>query len=79
MLAAAKGTLARAFVGTLAKNNDRKTTILGIVAGAVIGAVGIDWTKLAAGDPGQIGIVAGAIVAALFGYYTNKPDKEKTA
>lgn len=78
MLTFVKADFAKALAGTLAKNNDRKTTLLGIAAAALIGSQ-IDWSKLVNGDATALGQAAGAIVAALIGYYTNKPDKPKTA
>ena len=51
--------------------NDGKTTFLG-VAGAALMAASINWAKLFAGDSGEIGKAAGALVVAALGYYTNK-------
>jgi len=52
-------------------SNDKKTTILGAILAALI-MTRVDWTKVFQGDPTNIGIVVGALVTALLGYYTNK-------
>jgi hypothetical protein len=75
MLTGVKARIIKAFVGSIAKSNDTRTTIMGIVAAALIAAQ-LDWTALLKGDPDQIGMAAGAVVAALWGYWTNKPDGE---
>jgi len=74
MLTAVKARIIRAFVGSIARSNDTRTTIMGIVAAGLIAAQ-LDWTALLKGDPDQIGLAAGAVVAALWGYWTNKPDR----
>jgi hypothetical protein len=58
-------------------SNDKKTTVLGIVAGALLAAQ-IDFGALINGDSTAIGQAAGVVVATLIGYYTNKPDRAKT-
>jgi hypothetical protein len=68
MLAFLKALLAR-----LATSNDTKATILGIVAGGLL-AANLDWGKLIAFDSAQLGQAAGAVIAVLIGYYTNRPD-----
>lgn len=73
-----KARIVRSFLSSLAKSNDTRTTILGIVAASLIAAQ-LDWGKLLQGDPDQIGMAAGAAVAALFGYWTNKHDQNKSA
>lgn len=75
MLTFVKADFAKALVGVLAKNNDRKTTILGLVAAALL-ASQINWKLLVQGDGTAIGTAVGVVVAALIGYYTNKPDKQ---
>jgi hypothetical protein len=64
MLTFAKAAFAKSFVGKIAADNDHKTTILGLAAAALI-----------AGDGNELGKAAGAVVAGLIGYYTNKPSK----
>jgi hypothetical protein len=76
MLTGMKARIIRAFVSSIAKSNDTRTTIMGIVAAALI-AVQLDWAALLRGDPDQIGMAAGAVVAALWGYWTNKPDRRE--
>ncbi len=77
MLNSIKGLGVKAFLTQLAKgNNDKKTTVLGYTAALIIAAQ-IDYTKLLDGDPGEIGKAAGVVVAALWGFFTNRPDKEK--
>jgi len=66
-----KALFVKSLVKQLARDNDRKTTVLGIVAAALLAAQ-LDWSRLVAGDAGEIGRAAGVAVAALFGYLTNK-------
>lgn len=61
-------------LGRIASSNDTKTTVLGVVAAAVL-ASEIDYGKLLNGDGGEIGKVVGVVVVALIGYYTNKHPK----
>jgi len=75
MMTWVKVRIIRSFLGGLANSNDTRTTVLGIVAAALLAAQ-LDWGKLLHGDPDQIGLAAGAVVAALFGYLTNKPSKK---
>jgi hypothetical protein len=77
MLTGVKARIIKAFIGSIARSNDTRTTIMGIIAAALIAAQ-LDWTALLRGDPDQIGLAAGAIVAALWGYWTNKPDAKET-
>jgi len=76
MLTAVKARIIRAFINSIARSNDTRTTIMGIVAAGLIAAQ-LDWTALLKGDPDQIGLAAGAVVAALWGYWTNKPDRHE--
>ena len=66
-----------AMIKAFLKSNDNRTTLLGLIAGGLI-AANIDWGKVFAADPMEIGKVAGAIVAVLIGYLTNKPDANST-
>lgn len=66
-----KADIVKAALKKVANDNDTKTTVLGVVGGAVL-ASQIDWAKLFQHDPGQIGLLIGTIVATAFGYYTNK-------
>lgn len=52
-------------------NNDTKTTILGLAAGALL-AAGIDWGKFFVGDHAEWSRAAGAVIVGLLGYWTNK-------
>jgi len=76
MLTGVKARIIKAFISSIARSNDTRTTIMGIVAAALIAAQ-LDWTALLKGDPDQIGMAAGAVVAALWGYWTNKPDGQE--
>ena len=58
-------------------SNDGKTSILGVVLAAIIGTQ-IDWTKVFHLDPATWGQLAAAVVVAVMGWLTNKPDKAKT-
>lgn len=78
MLTFVKADFAREAVKRIAASNDHKTTILGVVAGLLIAAQ-LDWGKLVNGDSVEMGKAAGAVVAGLVGYYTNKPDTKAAA
>jgi len=69
-----KGLFAKSFLKSIAKSNDGRTTILGIMAAGLI-AKDINWGLALSGDAEQIGTAAGALVAILIGYLTNRPDK----
>ena len=69
-----KTDFAKSFLDKLKSDNDTKTTVLGIAAGALLTA-NLDWPKLFRGDSTELGKAAGAVVAVLIGYYTNKPNK----
>lgn len=66
-----EGTILGTVVKKIAASEPR-TTILGTVLGGVVLAQ-IDYGKLLAGDPTQIGNAVAAIVVAVIGYYTNHP------
>ena len=74
MVTFVKAAFAKGLLGKVASDNDTKTTVLGLAAGALL-AGQIDFGKLMAGDSGEIGKAAGCVVAAAIGYYTNKPNK----
>lgn len=78
MLTFVKAAFAKSMVSKLANDNDTKTTILGLAASAVITSQ-IDFGKLLSGDSTEIGKAAGAVIAALIGYYTNKANKKPAA
>lgn len=69
-----KGMFAKSMIKSLAKSNNGRTTILGFMAAALL-AQQIDWGLALSGDSQQLGTAAGAIIAALIGYLTNRPDK----
>ena len=71
-----KADFLKAIVGTIAKSNDHKATLLGALGVAIIGTTQVDWGKLVNGDSTEIGKVVGAIVVGLLGYFTNKKEKE---
>lgn len=54
-----------------AMSNDAKTTLLGLVLGALT-ASNLDWGKLVSGDKTQVKLAVGAVVVTAFGYLTNK-------
>lgn len=68
-----KANIVKTFVQNVAKSNDHKTTLLGAVAAGVL-ATQIDFSKLMLGDKTELSKAVGAVVLALLGYYTNKPD-----
>ena len=70
-----KALFLKSFVRRLAKSNDTKTTVLGLAAAAVL-ASQVDFGRLIAGDAEEIGLAAGAVVTALWAYFTNRPDKD---
>lgn len=60
-----------------AMSNDNKNTIFGLIL-AGLGATQIDYGKAFHLDPTEAAKIAGAVVFAIFSYYTNKPDATKT-
>ena len=60
-------------LGQLAHNNDTKTTMLGLAAGALLTSQ-LDFGKLLQKDPDELGKAAGVVIAVLIGYWTNKPN-----
>jgi len=56
-------------------DNSTKTTVLGVLAAGLL-AADIDFGKLLTGDVAEITKVVSAVVALLFGFYTNRPNKE---
>jgi len=70
-----RGAFAHATVKRLAKTNNGRTTVLGVVAAGLL-AEKIDWGLLMAGDANQIGQAVGAMVVGLLGYLTNRPDTD---
>lgn len=64
-----KGSILGSAIKKVADSEPR-TTLLGFAAAAVL-ADKIDYGKLFEGDPQQIGTFVGAIVVAVFGYFTN--------
>lgn len=71
-----KGDVVKIALKKIAGDNDTKTTVLGAAASAVLLAQ-IDWGKLFQKDPNQIGLLIGALVTGIFGYYTNKSSVPK--
>lgn len=69
-----KAALVKSALGRVAKDPDTQTTILGVLAAALLSEK-LDWGKLIAGDSDQIGIAIGVVVVALFGYITNTRKK----
>jgi hypothetical protein len=57
-----------------AMNNDRKTSVLGVLLAAII-AGNVDYSAVFHLDPAECGKLAAAIVTALLGWYTNKAGK----
>lgn len=66
-----KGSILGSAIKKVADSGPR-TTVLGFVAAAIL-ADKIDYGKLFDGDPRQIGNLVGAVIVALFGYFTNHP------
>lgn len=75
MLTFIKADFAKALLGKI--SNDNKTTILGIIAAALI-STKLDWGLLFKGDSAQLGTAAGAVVTALVCFYMNRPDKKQS-
>jgi hypothetical protein len=75
MLNFIKADFAKGILAEIAGSNDTKTTILGVLAGALL-AARLDWGKLLAGDSAAIGQATGACIAVAIGYYTNRPDSK---
>jgi hypothetical protein len=74
MITFIKVRFTKSMLGQLAHNNDTKTTMLGLAAGALL-ASQLDFGKLLQKDPDELGKAAGVVIAVLIGYWTNKPDK----
>lgn len=55
-------------------SRDRLTTLLGAVL-AALAATNIDYVGLLSGDWKQVSTAIAVVVVAVFGYFTNKPDK----
>jgi len=75
MLAVLKGDFVKDLLKTV--SNDNKATVLGVCAGALV-ATKLDWPLLLKGDSAQIGTAVGAVVCALIGFYSNRPDAKKS-
>lgn len=58
-------------------NVDKLTSILGLIGGALI-ALSANLPGALSGDPTEISKLAGAIVAVVFGFLTNKRPEELT-
>jgi hypothetical protein len=78
MITFIKADFAKALLSRVANDNDTKTTILGLAAGALL-AANLNWGLLFKGDSGELGKAAGAVIAVLIGYYTNKPNRKAEA
>ncbi len=52
-------------------DKDKLTTLMG-VGGGLTQIVQVDWSKIAHGDPGEIGKAAFAVVFLIMGWATNK-------
>ena len=57
---------------SLATSNDTKTTVVGLLAGAVLLIPGLDMAQLLAGDPGQIAHVGASLLVAVLGFLATK-------
>jgi len=71
MLNFVKADFAKAFFNGLAKNNDTKTTVIGIITASIV-ATDCNWSKAVQGDSNELAKLAVAALVALLGYYTNK-------
>src|SRR3990167_4890902 len=57
---------------SLAPSKDTRTTITGIIAGAALALLGLDWEALLAGDPAQIAKVISGLLIAWVGVLATK-------
>jgi ABC-type uncharacterized transport system permease subunit len=57
---------------SLATNADTRTSVTGILAGAVLAVHGLNLSALIAGDPQQIALVASSLVVAVLGFVATK-------
>jgi len=73
-----KALFTKSFLKRLAGDNNSKTTLLGFVAAALL-AANVEWSKLFAGEPAEIGQAAAVLIAALWGWFTNRPEKPTPA
>jgi len=73
-----KALFTKSFLKKLAGDNNSKTTLLGFLAAALL-AANVEWSKVLAGEPAEIGQAAAVLIAALWGWFTNRPEKPKPA
>ena len=73
-----KALFAKSFLKKLAGDNNSKTSVLGFLAAALL-AANVEWSEVFAGEPAEIGQAAGVLIAALWGWFTNRPEKPKPA
>ena len=73
-----KALFAKSFLKKLAGDNNTRTSVLGFLAAALL-AANVEWSKLFAGEPGEIGQAAAVLIAALWGWFTNRPEKPTPA
>jgi hypothetical protein len=66
-------TAVGALLKSLATSNDTKTTIVGIVAGALLAVPGLKMDALVTGDPVAIAHVVAGLLLAVIGYLATKP------
>lgn len=69
-------TAITSFLKSLATDKDTQTSITGIIAGAVLAIPGLDWSKIIAGDPGQIAHLASGLLLALIGVFATKENAD---
>lgn len=72
------GKLIRGILTKFSKNNDVKTTVIGAVLVAILAANNIDFNKILLGD--KEGLVDLAVISllAVFAFFTNKAEKDKS-
>lgn len=69
-------TAIKSLLNSLAHSKDTQTTIVGVLAGAVLVIPGLDFSKLLAGDIEQICRLAAGLIVCVIGYYATKPGKD---
>jgi len=70
-----KSDIIKTVLKKVSSDPDTQTTVLGVAGGALL-AANVDWGKVIGQHDGvEIGKAVGALIVAIFGFYTNKPKK----
>lgn len=70
------GVAMGAMLKSLASDKDTRTTITGLIAGAIVAIPGLDWSKVIVGDPAQIAKLVSGLLIALIGFWATKANRD---